>query len=80
MNHRSDDPLEALAKAADARRLTFDRFDRATDGPLAPQRSELFFDCLPLEEQDECWRELAERCERENEIANRLAGDRGLAA
>ena len=32
--------------------LTFERFHRATAGPLAPDRPDLFLDCLPVAVQD----------------------------
>ena len=51
--------------------LTFERFHRATAGPLAPERSELF-DCLPADAQKECWADLAERCQRHHELLRTL--------
>ena len=54
-----------------SRPLTFDRFQRATAGPLAPDRP-YFFDLLQAEDQDACWRDLAEACERHNERLRNL--------
>jgi len=54
-----------------SRPLTFDRFHRAVAGPLAPDRPD-FFDLLPAEDQESCWRDVAERCERHNELLRKI--------
>ena len=51
--------------------LTFVRFHRATAGPLAPERAELF-DHLPVAVQNQCWADLAERCQRHHELLRTL--------
>ena len=50
---------------------TFDRFHRATAGPLEPERPDLF-DSLPADAQDACWADLAERSRRHHELLRTL--------
>ena len=47
-------------------RITVERFNKATSGPLEPERPELF-DALPADSQEEFWTDLGRKCDARNE-------------